>query len=75
MIIELNKMNKLTKNWSADCIDLSGSPIIGIGKTKYEALVDLYINLLFHHRNNLNIDYSFFELRENGKVINRVNIL
>lgn len=43
------KLIKCGENyWQADCLDLPGSPPIGVGKTDYEAIASLFSNLMYN---------------------------
>ena len=57
MIIELTKVKE--NYWKADLLDLIGSPPIGIGKTKHEAVGSLFSNLMHNidvYKLNMEID-------------------
>lgn len=40
------KLEKLSKGWRADCLDLPGSPPCGDGKTKDMAIAALFYSLI-----------------------------
>lgn len=74
MIIDIENTYRHPFIWKAACKDLLNDSPLGLGRTEFEALSDLYINILFHHRNS-NIDFSFFELRKENKIVNNVKII
>lgn len=39
------KLEKDNSTYRADCLDIPGSPPIGLGITKEEAIADLFINI------------------------------
>jgi hypothetical protein len=50
VVVTKYKKRKEEIQWEADCIDYSGSPLVGRGKTKDEALKMLFMNLFFNYK-------------------------
>ena len=55
------KINKVADYYSADCLDISGSPELGFGKTKREAVANLFLYIIRH---NYTIDTDMVEFIE-----------
>ena len=54
MRILLTKKNKM---WYADCLDIPGSPYVGIHPKKYKAIALLFIYAIEHnHTHFINLD-------------------
>lgn len=41
------KLTKIKHYYRADCLDVPGTPPIGIGNKKHEAMANLFLNLIY----------------------------
>ena len=57
------KISKLAHYYTADCLDLPGSPKLGFGKTKREAVAKLFL-IIFKNNYAFTIDMDIVEFIE-----------
>lgn len=57
-IIKIGKKGKNVYNYQADCLDIPGSPELGFGTTKKEAVANLFSIILYNKLGHYIKDYT-----------------